>query len=312
MTYRSFLSNGGIGQRLPAPSFTYRDVSFLSTDTFLLTNIRENTLELLKLREVGGTAFSDKEVVWVAKLGLPPLRHGRAMVSLSCCTDRIRRGAELPIEPELLDSKERPHASTSFSTRDRENSQFGELSPHCRPDNALVQFRAYIQTEGMPAAENMVYFSFVVHRDVILRHANGGAWKHGVHDKKGISAVPWLAWGPKATRWGGKDEADAAWMANIAGQRNVVNSGHNPRPICVRDYNTFSVNRTLSSKSLQEEKQTTQQVVIGESTTAHQNCFLDDIHSSLPYVEYTSSAHFSFDAVLICDDHIIGLTVSFL
>ncbi|KLO15603.1 hypothetical protein SCHPADRAFT_849336 [Schizopora paradoxa] len=297
-------------KRLPAPSFTYRDVSFLSTDTLLLTNIRENTLELLKLRNVEGTTSSDKELVWVAKLGLPPLRPGRAMVSLSCCTDRIRRGEEVPIASNLPDSNKRPPPSTPLLENNCGDTKYGELGPHCRPDKALVQFRTYIQAADMPADENMVYFSFVAHREVILRHANEGDWKHGVQDKTSISAVPWLAWGPKSTRWGGKDEADAAWMANIAGQRNVVNSGHNPRPICVRDYNIFSVNRTLSSRSLAIGGRKNQQVVVKESTTAHQDCFLEDIHSSLPYVEYTSSAQFSFDAVLICDAYIIGLSES--
>ncbi len=190
--------------------------------------------------------------------------------------------------------------------------RYGELGPHCRPDKALVQFRAYIRTGGTLPAENMIYFSFVVHREVILHLAREGAWKNGVQDANLIHAVPWHEWGPKATRWGGEDEADAAWMANIAGQRNVVNSGHDPRPICVRDYNVFSVNRMLSSSHLQADKKTIKQaikVVVEESTTAHQDCFLDDIRSSLPYVEYTSSAHFSFDVVLICDEHIIGLTV---
>jgi len=287
-------------KRISVPSFTYRDVSFLSDDTLLLTNIRDNTLELLRLRDVGGTMPSDREVVWVAKLALPPLRPGRTMVSLSCCTDRIRKGKGGSVEENILGCR-------SASTRGR----YGELGPHCRPDKALVQFRAYIRTGGTLPAENMIYFSFVVHREVILHLAREGAWKNGVQDANLIHAVPWHEWGPKATRWGGEDEADAAWMANIAGQRNVVNSGHDPRPICVRDYNVFSVNRMLSSSHLQADEKTIKQaikVVIEESTTAHQDCFLDDIRSSLPYVEYTSSAHFNFDVVLICDEHIIGLT----
>jgi hypothetical protein len=171
----------------------------------------------------------------------------------------------------------------------------------------------YLQRNPAPEG-HVTYFSFVTHRHSILDHACTSTLGVSHEEAVNMNAVPWDAWGPKATRWSGADEADAGWTSSVAGQRHIILAGERPQALRVRDFNTLTMRRALlGSHALMEspaETRDTVTVVGDESVTPHQGCFADDIRSSLPYVESITGESFDYDGVLIDEDHVIGLTVS--
>ncbi|KAH8114992.1 hypothetical protein DFH11DRAFT_1508158 [Phellopilus nigrolimitatus] len=262
---------------------TYRGTAFLSFDTFILTNMRENAIELFKLKKEG----TDEEVMHcrrIGKLELPTLKPGSSLVSVSCRTDAIRSG-------------KRSSSASSASSEYIVANQNRGAPMHCAPDEALVHFRMYLQGPDVQNADHVSLFTFVAHRGELLRAVRSD----------GTMAKPWRAWGPKVTRWSGCDELDTAWLAGIAGQRQVFLAGEGPRHIHVRDYNAVAVRKALADNR-RGANQRQMRLVTEESVTAHEDCFSEDVRSALPFVEISSEQKFNYDAVLMDEEHIIGLT----
>lgn len=230
------------------------------------------------------------------KLGLPQLREGCSLASISCRTDFVRDRAEkLEFVP----------ASEADEDIQLPLFKFRKPPVHSLPEKALVQFRMYLQAQG--GEDSFVLFTFVAHREDLLGALNLG---HGSAESGDISVIPWREWGPDATRWNDANETDTAWRAAVAGQRQILISRDRPRHIRVRDYNRPAVQKMLIASRANSSNQGRCKVVIEESTTSHQGCFQSDIRSSLPYVEVSSAETFDYDGVLMDEEHIIGLTVS--
>ena len=271
----------------------------------MLTNVRDNNIELLQIEEVDDTSVppsAPRDLRFVAMLALPRLRLGCRIVSFSCHTDPIRRSRNGTVADNKME--EDPYSGSDCSDKSSRRLSAGS-GMHCRPDSALVHFRAYIHRDDHP----VTHFSFVARREELLQYART-TFRTDTQDRGLLTSVSWDTWGPGATRWGGSDEADAAWMASISGQRSVVIIGENPRPICVRDYNVHTVRRTqAASGSVGRRSSSRVKIVTEESRIAHQDCFMEDVRSSLPYVEVSSEKKYDFDAVLISDEHLVGITV---
>lgn len=266
----------------------------------MLTDIRQNTLEFLQIArssdETVGFCLKD-----VGKLRLPRLREGSSIVSMTCRTDAIQAARR---SPWTSSGMKESSLSMSRTSSDRPNSS-GFV--RCKSEKALVKFRMYVQGSRPPVPEHVSHFSFVAHRGELLRIARAGLEGGSTVDPGG-EAVPWHLWGPERTRWGGIDEADAAWMGSVSGQRQAIVSGNKPREIKIRDYNVNTVRKHLTG--FVNDAGILSQTITTSSITAHQGCFTEDIHSSLPYVEFVSSGRYDYDAVQLDDEHIIGVLVS--
>lgn len=263
----------------------------------MLTDIRQNTLEFLQIarssNETVGLCLKD-----IGKLCLPRLREGSSIVSMTCRTDAIQSARRPPW------TSFRVKESSLSMSRSRPNSS-GFV--RCKSEKALVKFRMYVQGSRPPVPEHVSHFSFVAHRGELLNIARAGL-EGGSTVDPGSEALPWHLWGPEHTRWGGIDEADAAWMGSVSGQRQAVVSGNKPREIKIRDYNVNTVRKHLTS--FVNNRGILSQAITTSCTTAHQGCFSEDLQSSLPYVEFVSSGRYDYDAVQLDDDHIIGVLVS--
>lgn len=282
-----------IHQHISSGGFTYRGATFLSVDTFILTNMRENAIEFLRLSKDG----EEIRCRWIAKLALPTLRRGSSLISMNCRTDAVRSQAP---GPSLSKPDSHP---TSAGTPER------NVPPvHCADDKSIIQFRMYLQgTGGTPAVGHVSLFAFTTHRGELLRTAMRDCIQPGLTSPNGLTAIPWELWGPNLTRWSGSDETDTAWMAGVAGQRQIYITGDRPRRIHVRDYNATTVRKELLKTGSQ---QTRIKVVSEETVTAHQGCFEANVRSSLPFVEVISENTYEYDGVLMDEHHVVGLTVS--
>ncbi|THH03696.1 hypothetical protein EW145_g6075 [Phellinidium pouzarii] len=268
---------------------TYRGAAFLSSDTFILTNMRDNTIEFLSL-VVPHAENERTRCRWVGKLALPALRRGSSLVSISCRTDAVR-DCVVGVSAAARDS------GSSLRSRSHRRAPV-----RCAPEKALVQFRMYLQgsREG-----HISLFTFVAHRGELLRIVNSSGFSTSTTEPTPLIAKPWDTWGPQATRWSDANETDTAWMAGNAGQRQVFITRDRPRHIRVRNYNAAAVRKVSMSTQRKVERRV--KAVTGESITAHQDCFLNDIRSALPFFEISSEQTFDYDGVLMDEEHIIGL-----
>ena len=262
--------------------------------------MRDNTIEFLRL-------VNDRDETapvscrWIGKLGLPALQRGSSLISMNCRTDAIRnRDPGMAIFQNNGQSAPEPSGTRKHV--------FAPV--HCDPDKAIVQFRMYLQGGGMaPNVGHVSLFAFVAHRGELLRIIEANQSGLGSASSSEVATVAWDTWGPRSTRWSGTDETDTAWMAGVAGQRQIYITGDRPRRIHVRDYNTVAVRRELLNVERQGH-QGRRRVVNGEQITAHQGCFASNVRSALPFVEVESAQTSDYDGVLMDENHVIGLTVN--
>ena len=114
--------------------------------------------------------------------------------------------------------------------------------------------------------------------------------------------VPWMVWGPRATRWFHTDDIPTRWITTSAGQRCVVYSegdGRQVKPsLTLFDFNVGSPSRPARSGSEPSE-------IRGEM-------FVDPVSSSLPFETFTLRDLPVFDGVLMDEERLLGLRVSFV
>lgn len=281
---------------------TYRGVAFLSDDTFIVTNLRDATIEVLKVRSRVANTSAPK-VQWISKLALPTLHARSVMLSVTCRTDPIHvRSNPCPVALAV--------GLPGYPTAPNYPPSTIGAGIHCQSEQTLVEFRIYMQRDNAPFEGHVTYFSFVTRRSSILEHVG----RSGQSTSSGIPTISWDTWGPKSTRWSGADEADAAWTSSVSGQRHVILAGERPQRIRVRDFNALAVRRVRHRYSSDDNPLTRvadgERIVEDEGITPHQDCFAEDIRSSLPFVETATKETFSYDGILTDEDHIIGLTVS--
>jgi hypothetical protein len=102
-----------------------------------------------------------------------------------------------------------------------------------------------------------------------------------------VPKVPWEEWGPKNTR---VMEHDSLTWGALVGERRATVGQMLPKRITMRDYNPFRVRRALARTGgpgieIKLECGSVMRVVDKKSVYRKGEWFVDDIESSLPYVE---------------------------
>jgi hypothetical protein len=102
-----------------------------------------------------------------------------------------------------------------------------------------------------------------------------------------VPKVPWEEWGPKNTR---VLEHDSHTWGSLVGERRATVGQELPTRITMRDYNPFRVRCALGrtggpGNEIKLECGSVMKVVAEKSVFRKDAWFVDDIESSLPYVE---------------------------
>jgi len=129
-------------------------------------------------------------------------------------------------------------------------------------------------------------------------------------DKKadsGVPTIPWEEWGPKNTRI---MEHDSHTWGSLVGERRATVGQVRPVRITMRDYNPFRVRRALArtggaGNEIKLECGSVMRVVDDMSTYRGGEWFIDDIESSLPYVE-TVTPYPGCEGVFMDEDNLLA------
>jgi hypothetical protein len=153
-------------------------------------------------------------------------------------------------------------------------------------------------------------FSLIVHRRSLLAYAPPlTTWVCET-----LNITEWKKWGPSATRWFNADEVPTSWITTTSGQCYVQiasNAHEEPAPIHILDFNPYHVRRLQAqggscSSATSEIRLVTE---FDEDSFSEHGVFLEEVRSTLPYVECTSKELFTYNAVLIEEERIIGIRV---
>ncbi|KAF8173963.1 hypothetical protein K438DRAFT_1610310 [Mycena galopus ATCC 62051] len=123
--------------------------------------------------------------------------------------------------------------------------------------------------------------------------------------------VEWEKWGPPCTRWLDAEEFSTRYITATAGYRMVTISHgapEHPAPIRILNFNPTDVEAQRTRGNIDGPHA---RVRVVEPSSQDIEPFMDPIASDLPYVEIVSKQLFDYDAVLLNDENIIGVRVSF-
>ena len=254
---------------------TYRAPTFLSDDTFLMVNLHENAIDFIRI----GAGHSSNDTQYchlIGKLRLPTLRRGSSLTSASCSTDPLHG---IP---------------GSFQEAQRRCCPI-----RCKPEKAIIQFCVYAREVGLETNDDLKLFAFIARRSDLLKIVED-------RFREGGEVVPilWDEWGRDSTRWSESEETETAWAADVAGQRQAF-ARTGPSQVHLRDFNPATIAKAADGLLPQTS------VLHSESThTSHQNCFQEDITSSLAFVETRSAEQVDYDSIFLDEERVVGLTVS--
>lgn len=256
---------------------TYRAPTFLSDDTFLMVNLRKNTIDFIR---IGDAVSSNGRCQLIGTLWLPALREGSLLTSVSCCTDPV----------------------PSAPGRPGDYQQQRRCPIRCRAEKAIIQFCIYAREAGAEADDNLKLFAFVARRGDLLKVVQDRPRA----DNGEAIPIPWDHWGPDLTRWCESEETETAWAAGVAGQRQVfsrtgLNHAH------LRDFSSAAADK---AKEGLFPKTVVLHSARERTNTTHQNCFQKDIVSTLPFVEVISAEQVDYDNIFLDEECVVGLRVS--
>lgn len=293
---------------------TYAYFSFLSQDTLVIPNLIQNTLEIAKI-----VIDNDNKprLVPLCVLGLPALTGRATIVRLAC------RAEPNPTGPGPLAIP----APSSRPFRDK-------------VEDAIILFNVLIEDAHLDAElfhfPETRPFTFVVHRGALLAHVPAAQRACPPYCYSALepdpepapelelelepAQLPWAAWGPAVTRWFESDHASIRWITTTSGQRAVTMEEGPPTPIIVRDFNPYTVRSARAraaasgqsrgcnwSERLQNGNRMT--LKVEESVVLAGSVFVEDVRSSLPYVEVATQAEYRYEGVLVDEERILGLKV---
>ena len=284
----------------------YACFNFLSEDTLVISNLIQNTLDIVKI------VIQSNDIPCLAHLcalNLPSLTRHASVVCLGCRA-----------EPN-------PIGSGPLAIPAPSNRPFRD-----KVEDAIIMFS--VLTEDLqihPGQPNFVEtrsFAFVVHRRALLDHIPAAHRACAPFCSIPASEpppeavrLPWEAWGTSATRWFEGNPAPMRWITTTAGQRAVMTKDGASTPIIVRDFNTYAVRsartRAAASGHLQQHCDWSEELPNGnhmvlkvdDNVIAAGSVFKDDVRSSLPYVEIVTRADYRYGGILIDEERILGLKV---
>ena len=274
---------------------TYIYSTFLSQDTLVTPNLKDNTVEVTK---VVIDSDDTPRLVPLCVFHLPPLIPDASIHFISCRA-----------EPNPTASGPAAIPSTS-----------------CRPfrdkaEDALIIF----DVSYLPSSHE--WFTFVVHRRALFAHIPAAhraspPFSSATGHTPALVQVPWSAWGPASTHWFEGENTSAAWITRTAGQRLVTLENRMPTPIIVRDFNVYAVRAARAlmvasgqsrqgnwSKPLPNGNRMT--LKVEDTVLAAGAVFKEEVRSSLPYVEIVTQDEYHYGSVMIDDERILGFEVCF-
>jgi len=287
-------------------------LSVLSEEVILLIRLREPALELCRLSNLGAP---DVALETVCVLSLPELVMSSSLRWATCFGEHpghalFSRGRHPPEYPPWLSAISTRQIPEGGGARRRLRSvpadgiisvvmhvhglsgyfRTTDLSVRCR---TLLAYTAKAQAQAGTQAQ------------VVVAGVHGGE-KVGA-GATGVLTVPWGEWGPANTRI--LDHDRHTW-GSLVGERRATVGQVNPTRITMRDYNPFRVRRALvrtggSEKELELECGSVMKVVTETSTYRGGEWFIDDIESSLPYVE-TVTQYPGCEGIFMDEDNLLA------
>jgi hypothetical protein len=260
----------------------------LSDEIVLLIRLGEPGLELCRLTNVGGP---DASLETVCILSLPELTMYTFLHWATCLGEHpghglFSKGRCMPAS----DSVGVPvFPSTFVSTRHPPPPEGWGLCQQLRPVPADGIVSVMMGVNGLWGY--ICTINLCVRCRTLLAFTNNKPAGAGVEVKAGeegaVPKVPWEEWGPKNTR---VLEHDSHTWGSLVGERRATVGQEFPKRITMRDYNPFRVRRALArtggpGTEIELECGSVMKVVAEKSVFGKNGWFVDDIESSLPYVE---------------------------
>jgi hypothetical protein len=261
-------------------------LSVLSDEIVLLIRLGEPALELCRLANIGRPDASletacilflpkltmSASLSWATCFGEHP---GHGLFSKSRCTDSV--GA--PVFPSTFMSARCPPPPEGRDPR-------RQLRPV--PADGIVS----VVMDALGLSGNFRMMDLIMRRRSLLAFTNNKPAGAAAGAKAGkgegvVPAVPWEEWGPKNTR---VLEHDSLTWGALDGERRATVGRLPPTRITMHDYNPFRVRRVLArtggpGNEIELECGSVMKVVAEKSVCRKGEWFVDDIESSLPYVE---------------------------
>jgi len=280
-------------QLCPPKPGAYTDFTFLSQDTLVMPNIRDNTVEVTK---VIIDSDDTPRLMPLCVLHLPPLARSASIDFLSCYA-----------EPN-------PTGSGPVSIPSTSGRPFRD-----KAEDAIIIFDVSYHPSGNE------WFTFIVHRRALFAHIPAAhrvsaPFCSATDHMPAPVHVPWSAWGPAATRWFEGEHTSTVWITRTAGQRAVTLENRMPTPIIVRDFNLYAVRaaRALMVASGQSHQGNwckrlpngnRMTLKVEDTLLAAGSIFKEDVRSSLPYVENVTQNEYHYGGIMIDNERILGLEV---
>jgi hypothetical protein len=186
---------------------------------------------------------------------------------------------------------------------------------HCSAERAIVHFIIALYPRWRK-------FELVVHRKALLALLSSRASVSGPPDlirstsgsltsiPVDVEDVPWSNWGPPICRWFDTSGTTTRyWITCSTGERYVSIPSFSPvigSVIRVYDFNLYRIRRGDGTSICREA------TVLGEAPGDIPNPFDEDVRSELPYMLTTSSSGLQYSGVMMDEERIIGLRVSFM
>lgn len=293
-------------------------LSVLSADTILLIRLREPSLELCRLTNIGDREKATLETVRI--LSLPELTPSASLRWATCFGEHP--GHALFSKTPQQHPPPRPHplltttSSSSSSGGDDPYSSTtaigGASAPRRRlrsvPKDGIIS--VVMQVNGLSGYFRTIDLSVRCRTLLGLTEEEAQEQEVEVDTDAGTTMlmIPWETWGPANTRI---LEHDSLTWGSLVGERRATVGQLLPTRITMRDYNPFRVRRALevlggeAGKEVELECGSVVKVV--EETTSYRGgeWFCDDIESSLPYVE-TVTPYDGCEGIFMDEDNLLA------
>ena len=264
------------------------ELSVLSEEIILLIRLREPALELCRLANIGDCGKASLETVCILSL---PVLTSRAYFGWVGTTEE-KPGHVLfsKNHQQLLSPHSYPHLTPSSGTGSSTWQPEGRVGDRlrCVPSDGVVNIVMQVYTS--PGYYRMV--DLIVRRRTLLEFTDPQA-RVGATGVVGMGArtvlmLPWDTWGPTNSRIQEKDSF--TWGGHSGERRATVLMSH----ITMRDYNPYRVRRALALLGVADREVTLAcgsvvKVVKEPSVYRGDECFCDNIETSLSYVETVTS-----------------------
>jgi hypothetical protein len=278
----------------------------LSEEIILLIRLREPALELCRLTNIGRP---DGMLETVCVLSLPELTMSTSLLWATCAGKHPGHALFSKSRRALApDSVGVPVLSSTFlSTRHTPPAEGWGPGRQLRsvPADGIVSVVMYVR--GLSGYSRMIDLcmrcrSLLAFANYKPAHAGTGMGteakaiacererdreEEGERGEGYVPVVPWEEWGPKNTR---VLEHELHTWGSLVGERRATVEQIRPTRITIRDYNPFRVRRARvrtggAGNEIKLECGSVMRVVDEISTYRGGEWFVDDIESSLPYVE---------------------------